>query len=181
MAENAQTTTEAVDTTTDYRALYEEAIKRAETAEAERDTQKRQKDNYAKENAEYRRQEQERRQAEIDALPEVERLGKELEASRAATQAAEARIAQMELERSGLDNGFTSEEVKKLIEGKFDFKILAEIVKARTEQAVKSANVAATAATTPETPVGKGSTSTPSAFEAYQRAKSNAPTTVELK
>ena len=159
MAENAQTTETTVETT-DYKALYEQTLARAEAAEADRDKQKKQKDNYATENADYKRQEAERKKKELDSLPEVERLQKELEASQKATTEANAKIAEMEHRQSGLENGFTADEVAKLAGSNVDFKILKEIISARIEEAVKSAQAEGVKNSTPDSLLGNGNTNT---------------------
>jgi predicted nucleic acid-binding Zn-ribbon protein len=107
------------------------------------------------ENAEYKRQEAERKKKELDSLPEVERLTKELEAERSATKAANEEIAKIKHERSGLENGFTADEVAKLAGTGVDFKVLKEIVSARVEEAVKSAKAEFTKNSTSNGLLGK--------------------------
>jgi hypothetical protein len=182
MAENAQTVETTVETT-DYKALYEQTLARAEAAEADRDKQKKQKDNYATENADYKRQEVERKKKELDSLPEVERLTKELEAERNARQEADKRFAEMEHKQSGLENGFTADEVAKLVGTNVDFKILKEIVSARVEEAVKSAKAESTKNSTAETLLGNGTANKGEAksdFQKHQESKQSQSTKVEL-
>lgn len=181
--ENAQTTeTTVVTPETDYKALYEQTLKRAESAEAEATKQKGFKDSYAKENAEYKRQEAERKKKELDSLPEVERLQKELEASQKATTEANAKIAEMEHKQSGLENGFTADEVAKLAGSNVDFKILKEIISARIEEAVKSAQAEGVKNSTPDSLLGNGSADkkAKSDFEVHQESKQTKSTIVEL-
>ena len=184
METNAQTTeTTVVTPETDYKALYEQTLARAESAEAEATKQKGFKDSYAKENAEYKRQEAERKKKELDSLPEVERLTKELEAERNARQEADKRFAEMEHKQSGLENGFTADEVAKLVGTNVDFKVLKEIVSARVEEAVKSAKAEATKASAAETLLGNGTANkgdTKSDFQKHQESKQTKSTIVEL-
>ena len=163
MAETSQTTETTVETT-DYKTLYEQTLARAEAAEADRDKQKRQKDNYATENADYKRQEAERKKKELDSLPEVERLTKELEAERNATKEANERYAQMLHRQSGLENGFTVEEVEKLAGTGIDFKVLKQIVSARVDEAVKSAKAEVTKNSTSQDLLGNGNTGKTSSY-----------------
>ena len=116
------------------------------------------------ENAEYKRQEAERKKKELDSLPEVERLQKELEASQKATTEANAKIAEMEHKQSGLENGFTADEVAKLAGSNVDFKILKEIISARIEEAVKSAQAEGVKNSTPDSLLGNGNTNTNASY-----------------
>lgn len=175
--ENAQTETktESKVDTTDYKALYEQT-------NAELTKQKGIKDNYAKENAEYKRQEAERKKKELETLPEVERLQKELEASQKATNEANAKVAEMLHRQSGLENGFSVEEVEKLVGTNVDFKVLKEIVSARVDEAVKSTKAEATKASTTDNLLDKGSANkeTKSDFKKYQESKQKQSNIVEL-
>lgn len=134
------------------------------------------------ENAEYKRQEAERKKKELDSLPEVERLTKELEAERNATKQANERIAKMEHRQRGLENGFTADEVEKLAGTGVDFKVLKDIISARVDEAVKSANAAGTKGTTPENLAGNGSVGGDgkSDYQKYQESKTQSSTKVEL-
>lgn len=184
METNAQTTeTTVVTPETDYKALYEQTLARAESAEAEATKQKGFKDSYAKENAEYKRQEAERKKKELDSLPEVERLTKELEAERNARKADTAKIAKLELEREFSANGFSAEETAKLIDGNFAPKDIADIIKARVDEGVKSAKAEATKSSTAETLLGKGTTDNgkeKSDYQKYQEGKQKKSTIVEF-
>ena len=163
MAENAQTTENTVETT-DYKALYEQTLARAEAAEADRDKQKKQKDNYATENADYKRQEAERKKKDLESMSDVERLTKELEEERNARQEADKRFAEMEHRQSGLENGFTADEVAKLAGSNVDFKVLKEIVSARVDEAVKSAKAEGIKSSTPDSLLGNGTTKTETSY-----------------
>lgn len=184
METNAQTTESTVVTPeTDYKALYEQTLARAESAEAEVTKQKGFKDSYAKENAEYKRQEAERKKKELDSLPEVERLTKELEAERNAREAEKAEIARLKLEKEFSANGFTAEEIAKLIDGNFAPKDFADIIKARVDEGVKSAKAEATKSSTADSLLGKGSANNgddKSDFQKHQESKQKQSTVVEL-
>lgn len=132
MSENNTTNTPEVSDPVDYKALYEETLKRAENAEAERDKQKGLKDTYAKENAEYKRK-------EVDRLSDEER--REIERNELIERAtnAEKLVAEMQHRQIGLENGFTKDEVERLIKSGLDFKVIKDIISARVDEAVKSA------------------------------------------
>ena len=134
------------------------------------------------ENAEYKRQEADRKQKELDSLPELERLQKELEASQKATNDANARIAEMEHRQSGLENGFTNDEIAKLAGSKVDWKALKDIVTARVEAAVKSAKSEGVVNSTADSLLGNGTTNkdTKSDFQKHQESKNQKSTIVEL-
>ena len=135
------------------------------------------------ENAEYKRQEAERKKKELDSLPEVERLTKELEAERNATKEANERIAKMEHRQSGLENGFTADEVEKLAGTGVDFKVLKDIISARVEEAVKSAKAEATKTSTADSLLGNGTADKgdgKSDFQKHQESRKQLSTVVEL-
>ena len=177
MAENAQTTETNVGKTetTDYKALYEQTLKRAETAEAEASKQKGLKDTYAKENAEYKRK-------EAAQLPEEERKAKEWQELLDGKANLEAEVAQLKLEKEFVANGFSAEETEKLIKGNFAVKDIADIIKARCEESVKSAKAEATKSSTAETLLGNGSAKgdVKSDFQKHQESKQAKSTIVEL-
>ncbi|MBP3573857.1 MAG: hypothetical protein J6J71_04545 [Prevotella sp.] len=184
MADNAQTNDTNVGAPeTDYKALYEQTLARAETAEAEAKKQKGLKDTYATENAEYKRQEADRKKQELESLPEVERLTKELEAERIARKADTAEIAKLKLERDFSAQGFSAEETAKIIDGNFAPKDIADIIKARVDEGVKSAKAEATKASTADGLLGNGTANKgdgKSDFQKHQESKQNQSTIVEL-
>ena len=127
METNAQTNTNVENPdNTDYKALYEQTLKRAETAEAEASKQKGLKDTYAKENAEYKRK-------EAAQLPEEERKAKEWQELLDGKANLEAEVAQLKLEKEFVANGFSAEETEKLIKGNFAVKDIADISKTLSE------------------------------------------------
>ena len=177
MAENAQTTpTPETPETPDYKKMYEEAVRRAETAEADRDTQKKRKDEYAAENAEYKRKETEK-------MTDAERKEKELQDALDRAKKAEEGLAALKLEQSGLASGFTADETKKLIEASFSFEALAEVVAAKVDAAVKSAKAEFTKSGTSAGVVGNGTATKSdekSAFQKHQESKKADTTIVNL-
>lgn len=177
MAENVQTTETNVGTPeTDYKALYEQTLKRAENAEAEANKQKGLKDTYAKENADYKRK------AEAQ-MSDEEKRAKEMQDLIDRATNAEKKMAEMEHRQSGLENGFTADEVEKLSGSNVDFKVLKEIVSARVEEAVKSAKAEGTKSSTTDNLLGKGSADKGEAksdFQKHQESKQKQSTVVEL-
>lgn len=178
MDNNAQTTTTETNVATsepDYKALYEQTLKRAETAEAEMTKQKGLKDNYAKENAEYRRKEEAK-------MSDEEKKAKEWKDMLDGKAKLEAEIAQLKLEKDFAANGFSAEETEKLIKGNFAVRDIADIIKARCDEAVKSAKAEATVNSTASTLLGNGSAKgdSKSDFQKHQESKFTESTIVEL-
>ncbi|MBR2388231.1 MAG: hypothetical protein IKB02_05625 [Clostridia bacterium] len=177
MAENTQTNTN-VETpdNTDYKALYEQTLKRAETAEAEVSKQKGLKDNYAKENAEYKRK--------VEAqMTDDEKKAKEWQELLDGKANLEAEVAQLKLEKEFVANGFSAEETEKLIKGNFAVKDIADIIKARCEEAVKSAKAEATKSSTADSLLGNGTADkgdSKSNFQKYQEGKKTDNNIVKL-
>jgi hypothetical protein len=183
MAENAQTvdtngTNETTTPTTEaeLRAALERVTKERDDAKADAETQKRMKDKYSAENAEMKRKETEK-------MTDEERKQKEWDELVAAKERAEQENAVMKLEREGMSNGFTAEETTKLIESKFSFKVIAEILTKKVEEATKSAMAEFTKGSTTTTPMGKGTTSTAeekSEFQKHQESRQTTSTIVKL-
>lgn len=177
MAENAQTNNPDVGAPeTDYKALYEQTLKRAETAEAEAKKQKGLKDTYATENAEYKRK------AEAQ-MTDDEKKAKELQELIDGKKSLEAEVAKLKLERDFSANGFTAEETAKLIDGNFAPKDIADIIKARVDEGVKSAKAEATKYSTADSLLGKGTTGNSegkSDFQKHQESRQKQSTVVEL-
>lgn len=160
---------------TDYKALYEQTLKRAETAEAEAKKQKCLKDTYATENAEYKRK-------EAAQMTDDEKKARELQELIDGKKSLEAEVAKLKLERDFSANGFTAEETAKLIDGNFAPKDIADIIKARVDEGVKSAKAEATKSSTAETLLGNGSAKgdAKSDFQKHQESKQIKSTEVEL-
>ena len=177
METNAQTNETNVGAPeTDYKALYEQTLKRAETAEAEAKKQKGLKDTYATENAEYKRK-------EAAQMTDDEKKAKELQELIDGKKSLEAEIAKLKLERDFSANGFTAEETAKLIDGNFAPKDLANIFKARVDEAVKSAKAESTKNSTADSLLGNGTANKGDAksdFQKHQESKQTKSTVVEL-
>jgi hypothetical protein len=176
MDTNAQTNDTNVGTSeTDYKALYEQTLKRAETAEAEVTKQKGLKDTYAKENADYKRK-------EAAQMTDEEKRAKELKDLIDGKKSLEAEIAKLKLEKEFSANGFTAEETAKLIDGNFAPKDIADIIKARVDEGVKSARAEGTKTSTADTLLGNGSAKgeVKSDFQKHQESKQTKSTIVEL-
>lgn len=177
METNAQTNDTNVGTPdTDYKALYEQTLKRAETAEAEAKKQKGLKDTYATENAEYKRK------AEAQ-MSDDEKKAKELQDLIDGKKSLEAEVAKLKLERDFSANGFTAEETAKLLDGNFAPKDIADIIKARVDEGVKSAKAESTKNSTAETLLGNGTANKGEAksdFQKHQESKQSKSTVVEL-
>ena len=176
MADNAQTNENNVGSTADLEAKLAEALKRAETAEAEAAKQKNLKDTYAKENADYKRK------AEAQ-MSDEEKRAKEMQDLIDRANNAEKKMAEMEHKQSGLENGFTADEVAKLAGTGVDFKVLKEIISARVDEAVKSAKAEATKSSTANGLLGNGTANggdAKSDFQKHQESKRTQSTIVEL-
>lgn len=177
METNAQTNDTNVGTPdTDYKALYEQTLKRAETAEAEAKKQKGLKDTYATENAEYKRK------AEAQ-MSDDEKKAKELQDLIDGKKSLEAEVAKLKLERDFSANGFSAEETAKLLDGNFAPKDIADIIKARVDDGVKSAKAESTKNSTAETLLGNGTANKGEAksdFQKHQESKQSKSTVVEL-
>lgn len=178
MADNAQTNEPNVGTPeTDYKALYEQTLKRAETAEAEASKQKGLKDTYAKENAEYKRK------AEAQ-MTDDEKKAKEWQEILDGKAQLEAEVATLKLEKEFVANGFSADETDKLIKGNFAVKDIADIIKARVDEAVKSAKAEATKSSTATSLLGNGTADNGDAksdFQKHQESKNKQSTVVEFK
>jgi hypothetical protein len=175
MAENVQTEVTTANNA-ELEAKLAEAIKRAEIAEAEAAKQKGLKDNYAKENAEYRRK------AEAQ-MSDEDKKAQELQALIDGKASLEAEVAQLKLEKEFAANGFSADETEKLIKGNFAVKDIADIIKARCEEAVKSAKAEATKSSTADAMLGVGTANAGdgrSDFQKHQDSKQNKSTIVEL-
>ena len=177
METNAQTNDTNVGTPdTDYKALYEQTLKRAESAEAEAKKQKGLKDTYATENAEYKRK------AEAQ-MSDDEKKAKELQDLIDGKKSLEAEVAKLKLERDFSANGFTAEETAKLIDGNFAPKDIADIIKARVDEGVKSARAEGTKSSTADSLLGNGTVDkgdSKSDFQKHQESKMQTENIVKL-
>lgn len=92
----------------------------------------------------------------------------------------EAENANFKREKEILANGFTAEECEKLMKGEMAVSVFAEILKARLEENTKSVQASLIKSSTPDAPLGNGTTSDPakakSDFAKFQEAKAKADT-----
>lgn len=132
-----------------YEAEYKKAIAERDNLRLEVDKQKGLKDKYASENAEYKRK------AEAQ-MSEEEKKAKEWQEIIDSNAKMKAELAQMQLEKELLANGFTAEESNKLIKGNFAVKDIATIIKERVDLALKSENAKLTKTSTPQSLMGNG-------------------------
>lgn len=175
MDTNAQTEVNT-GTQIDYEAEYNKMVAERDSYKAEAEKQKRMKDQYATENADYKKK------AEAQMSDEEKRAKehKELLDSKANL---EAEIAKLKLEKEFSANGFSAEETAKLIDGNFAPKDIADIIKARVDEGVKSAKAEATKSSTADTLLGNGSANKGDAksdFQKHQESRQTKSTIVEL-
>lgn len=175
MAENAQTEVNN-GTQIDYEAEYNKMVAERDSYKAEAEKQKRMKDQYATENADYKKK------AEAQ-MSDEEKRAKEMQDLIDGKKSLEAEIAKLKLERDFSANGFTAEETAKLIDGNFAPKDIADIIKARVDEGVKSAKAESTKNSTAETLLGNGTANKGEAksdFQKHQESKQSKSTVVEL-
>lgn len=176
MENNVTVETNGQSTTVDYKAEYEKMVAQNKGLQAEVEKQKRMKDQYATENADYKKK------AEAQ-MTEEEKRAKEWQEMLDSKSKMETELAQMKLEKDCLSNGFTAEESEKLIKGNFAVKDIAEIIKTRVEEAVKSAKAEMTKGSTTNGLLGKGTAekgNEKSDFQKYQESKSKNNQIVKL-
>ena len=175
METNAQTEVNA-GTQIDYEAEYNKMVAERDSYKAEAEKQKRMKDQYATENADYKKK------AEAQ-MSDEEKRAKEMQDLIDGKKSLEAEVAKLKLERDFSANGFTAEETAKLIDGNFAPKDIAEIIKARVDEGVKSAKAEGIKSSTPDSLLGKGSADKGEAksdFQKHQESKKTQSTIVEL-
>jgi colicin import membrane protein len=175
MAENAQTT-ENNGTQIDYEAEYNKMVAERDSYKAEAEKQKRMKDQYATENADYKK----KAEAQMSDDEKRAKEHKELLDSKANL---EAEIAKLKLEKEFSANGFSAEETAKLIDGNFAPKDIADIIKARVDEGVKSAKAEATKSSTADGLLGNGTANKgddKSDFQKHQESKAQTETIVKL-
>ena len=135
----------------DYEAEYKKAVAERDAFKSEVEKQKQLKDKYATENADYKRK-------EVEKMSDEEKKARELQNLIDSKNKMEAELKQMRLEKDLLANGFTADESKKLIEGNFSVKDIADIMKARLVEQEKSIKAESLKKSTPEAPMGNGTT-----------------------
>lgn len=165
--------TQNAQTPIDYESEYKKMLAERDSYKAEAEKQKGLKDKYASENADYKKK-------ELDKLTDDEKKAKEYQELIDAKNSIEAELKQMRLEKEILANGFTAEECTKLMKGEMAVSVFAEILKARLEENTKSVQASLIKTTTPDAPLGNGTTSDPakakSDFAKFQEAKVKADT-----
>jgi hypothetical protein len=133
----------------DYESEYKKMLAERDAFKAEAEKQKGLKDKYASENAGYKKK-------ELEKMTDDEKRAKEYQDLVESKNKMEEEIRMMRLERDLLSNGFSAEESEKLIKSNFSVSEIANIVKTRVEDAVKSAKAEAIKTDTPSSLVGNG-------------------------
>lgn len=161
--------------TIDYESEYKKMMAERDSYKAEAEKQKGLKDKYASENADYKKK-------ELDKMTDDEKKAKELQDLIESKNKMEAEIRVMKLEKELLSNGFTAEESEKLIKSNFAVKDIAEVVKLKVEEAVKSAKAEMIKETTPSSPMGNGTAkgNGESDFQKFQKSKQKQNNIVNL-
>lgn len=151
-AEPEGTTIPQTDTppSIDYESEYKKMLAERDAFKAEAEKQKGLKDKYASENAGYKKK-------ELEKMTDDEKRAKEYQDLVESKNKMEEEIRIMRLERDLLSNGFSAEESEKLIKSNFSVAEIANIVKTRVEDAVKSAKAEAIKTDTPDSLIGNGS------------------------
>lgn len=176
-AEPEGTTIPQTDTTPsiDYESEYKKMLAERDAFKAEAEKQKGLKDKYASENAGYKKK-------ELEKMTDDEKRAKEYQDLVESKNKMEEEIRMMRLERDLLSNGFSAEESEKLIKSNFSVTEIANIVKTRVEDAVKSAKAEAIKTDTPSSLVGNGIAKGDgkSDFQKFQEKQKQSTTRVEL-
>lgn len=159
----------------DYESEYKKMVAERDSYKAEAEKQKGLKDKYASENADYKKK-------ELDKMTDDEKKAREYQELVEAKNKMEAEIKTMKLEKDLLSNGFTTEESAKLIKDNFAVTTIAEIMKAKVEEAVKSAKAELIKDTTPSSPMGNGTAKGDgkSDFQKFQESKKQTNNKIEL-
>lgn len=178
-AEADGATTPTTDTPTtnqiDYESEYKKVLAERDSYKAEAEKQKGLKDKYASENADYKKK-------EIDKMTDDEKRQKEYQDIMDSNKQMEAKLREFELKEQLFNNGFTGEESKKLIEGKFAPEVIAEIIKTKVDEAVKSSKAELLKVSTKTPPMGNGNAdgNGESPFQTYQKSKQTNTNEVKL-
>lgn len=138
----------------DYESEYKKVLAERDAFKAEAEKQKGLKDKYASENAGYKKK-------ELEKMTDDEKRAKEYQDLVESNNKMAERLKAMELEKDLLANGFSAEESDKLIKGNFAVKDIADILKVRLEEQAKSIKAEMLKNTTPEAPMGNGTTTDP--------------------
>ena len=160
----------------DYESEYKKMVAERDSYKAEAEKQKGLKDKYASENADYKKK-------ELDKMSDDEKKAREYEELVRANNEMAEKIKSMELKNEFLDEGFTAEEFGKLSEGKFSAKSIAALLKLKVDEAVKSAKAEFIKGSTPDTPMGKGTTNNAQEktdFQKFQESQKQKTNRVEI-
>lgn len=149
----------------DIESEYKKVLAERDSYKAEAEKQKGLKDKYANENASYKKK-------ELDKMSDDEKKAKELQDIMDENKLVKAELQQMKLEKEILASGFTAEECDKLMKGNMAVGVFAEILKARLEENTKSVKASLIKSSTPDAPLGNGSTADPNMSYAEKLAKS---------
>lgn len=176
-AEPEGTTIPQTDTppSIDYESEYKKVLAERDAFKAEAEKQKGLKDKYASENAGYKKK-------ELEKMTDDEKRAKEYQDLVESKNKMEEEIRMMRLERDLLSNGFSAEESEKLIKSNFSVAEIANIVKTRVEDAVKSAKAEAIKTDTPSSLVGNGTAKGDgkSDFQKFQESQKQKTNRVEI-
>ena len=159
----------------DYESEYKKVLAERDAFKAEAEKQKGLKDKYASENAGYKKK-------ELEKMTDDEKRAKEYQDLVESKNKMEEEIRMMRLERDLLSNGFSAEESEKLIKSNFSVSEIANIVKTRVEDAVKSAKAEAIKTDTPSSLVGNGTAKGDgkSDFQKFQESQKQKTNRVEI-
>ena len=135
----------------DYESEYKKVLAERDSFKAEMEKQKGLKDKYASENADYKKK-------ELDKMSDDDKKAREYEELVNSNNALAEELRAIKLEREFLGEGFTVEEYAELSKEKFSAKSIATLMKNKVDEAVKSAKAEFIKGSTPDTPMGKGTT-----------------------
>lgn len=168
--------TQNTQTQIDYESEYKKVLAERDSFKAEMEKQKGLKDKYASENADYKKK-------ELDKLTDDEKKAKEYEDLVKSNNALAEELKAIKLEREFLSKGFTADEFGELSKNSFSAESIANLIKVRVEDAVKSTRAEFIKGTTPTQPMGKGTTNNAqekSAFQLRQEGKQKTEKIVKL-
>ena len=177
-AEPEGTTIPQTDTTPsiDYESEYKKMLAERDAFKAEAEKQKGLKDKYASENAGYKKK-------ELEKMTDDEKRAKEYQDLVESNNKMAERLKAMELEREFLGEGFSVEEFGELSKNNFSAKSIATLLKAKVEDAVKSAKAEAIKTDTPSSLVGNGNATgnSKSDFQRFQDEQLSKQSQKEIK
>ena len=128
------------------------------------------------ENAEYKKK-------ELAKMSDDEKKAREYEELVNSNNALAEELRAIKLEREFLGEGFTVEEYAELSKEKFSAKSIATLLKLKVDEAVKSAKAEFIKGSTPDTPMGKGTTKDAqdkTGFQKFQESQKQKTNRVEI-